>query len=122
MKNLLALAAVIEAATGLLLLVSPPLVVSLLFGTEITGAGIVVSRIAGISLIALGIACWPGNMARRLHAMLTYNTLVMLYLAYLGGIGMAGILLWPALAVHGGLSILLVRAWWNERRRSEART
>jgi len=52
MKTLLALAAVSEAATGLVLLVYPSIVVSLLFGSEITGAGIVMSRLAGISLIA----------------------------------------------------------------------
>jgi hypothetical protein len=27
-----------------------------------------------------------------------------------------GILLWPAVWVHLGLSVLLVRAWWNERK------
>lgn len=123
MKKLLALAAVSEAATGLVLLVHPPIVASLLFGTEITGAGIVMSRIAGISLIALGIACWPGNMAHRaLYGMLTYSTLAMLYLAYLGVIGGVGILLWSAVAVHAGLSILLVRAWWKEQPDKKTKT
>jgi len=65
MKKLPALAAVGEAATGLVLLVYPPIVVWLLFGTEIAGAGIVISRFAGISLIALGVACWPGHDADR---------------------------------------------------------
>ena len=117
MKTLLALAAVSEAATGLVLLLYPSIVVSLLFGSELTGAGIVMSRLAGISLIALGIACWPGNMAyRALYGMVTFSTLAMLYLAYVGLIGVVGILLWPAVAVHGGLSILLVRAWRKEQK------
>jgi hypothetical protein len=123
MKKLLALAAVSETASGLVLLVYPPIVVHLLFGAETTGAGIIMSRLAGISLIALGIACWPGNMAHRaLYGMLTYSMLAMLYLAYVGVIGAAGILLWPAVAVHAGLSILLGRAWRKEQRPPAART
>jgi hypothetical protein len=73
MKKLLAIAAVGEAGTGLVLLVYPPIVVRLLFAAEIAGAGVVMSRIAGISLIALGIACWPGRGANwALCGMLTY--------------------------------------------------
>jgi hypothetical protein len=123
MKKLLIFAAVSEAATGPVLLWYPPIVISLLFGAEITGAGIVMSRLAGISLIALGIACWPSNMSRRaLYGMLTFSTLAMMYLAYIGVIGGVGILLWPAVAVHAGLSILLVRAWWKEKSPPAART
>jgi hypothetical protein len=64
MKKLLAIAAVGEAGIGLVLLVYPPVVVRLLFAAEIAGAGVVMSRIAGISLIALGMACWPGRRAK----------------------------------------------------------
>ncbi len=116
MKKLLALAAVSEATVGLVLLVNPPIVVRLLFGAEITGAGIVLSRIAGINLIALGIACWPSDKPQRaLYGMLSYSTLAMLYLAYVGFNGVVGILLWPAVAVHAGLSILLIRGWRKEQ-------
>jgi hypothetical protein len=112
MKKLLALAALGEAATGLVLLVYPPIVVSLLFGAEITGAGIVMSRIAGISLIALGIACWPGTP---LLGMLTYSAAVTLYLGYLGFAGsLSGILLWPAVVLHMILTALL--AWASTKR------
>ncbi len=68
MKTLLALAAVGEAATGLVLLAYPPIAVRLLFGAEIAGAGVVMSRFAGISLIALGLACWPGGEATGIPA------------------------------------------------------
>ena len=123
MKKLLALAAVSEAATGLVLLVFPPIVVTLLFGDEITGAGIIMSRLAGICLIAFGVACWPGgNMLRAFSGMLTFGLLAMLYLAYVGVNGGGGTLLWTAVAVHAALSILLVRAWWKEQRPQEART
>jgi hypothetical protein len=44
--------------------------------------------------------------------MLTYSTVVMLYLAYLGfADGLTGVFLWPAVALHVVLSILLGRAW-----------
>ncbi len=116
MKRLLALAAVGEAATGLILLVYPPIVVRLLFGADIAGAGVVMSRITGIGLIGLGIACWPsrdirGSAARALCGMLTYSSLATLYLAYLGiGGEWVGRLLWPAVAAHAVLTILLARA------------
>lgn len=117
MKKLLALAAMGEVAAGLLLLGYPSLVVKLLFGSEIPGAGIFLSRTLGISLIALGIACWPGDNPRSaFYGLLTYSTLVMLYFAYVGAIGAGGILLWPAIAFHAGLSIFLVLAWRKHQR------
>ena len=108
MKRVLIVAAVGEAATGLALLIVPSLVGQLLLGEELTGVAIPVARVAGIALIALGIACWPGSP---LVGMLTYSALVTLYLAYLGfADGLTGILLWPAVALHLVLSILLGRA------------
>ena len=117
MKKLLILAAASEALTGLFLLVYPPVVIRVLFDAEIAGAGVLMSRIAGISLIALGVACWPGsNALRPFLGMLTFGLLAALYLVYVGINHGGGILLWPAVAAHAGLSILLVRAWWKEKR------
>jgi hypothetical protein len=112
MKILPAVAAACEAATGLVLLVYPPIVVRLLFGAEIIGAGEVMSRLAGSALIGLGVACWPSSSARQaLDGMLTYGTLAALYLAYVGVRGRGiGVLLWPAVVVHAILIILLLRA------------
>ena len=103
-------AAVAEVATGAALLIAPSLVGELLLGEELAGAAASVARVAGIALIALGIACWPGSS---LVGMLTYSTAVMLYLAYLGVVGgLTGVLLWPAVALHAVLSIFLARAWF----------
>ncbi len=115
------LAAVGEAGAGLILLIHPSIVVRLLFAAEIAGAGVVMSRIAGISLIALGIACWPVRAATwALCGMLTYSLLAMLYLIYLGlGGQWPGKLLWPAVAVHAVLTIVLARARFNERKTPE---
>ena len=108
MKKLLVLAAVAEAATGLALLVVPPLVGQLLFGAELTGVAIPLARVLGIALIALGVACWPGPPQ---VGMLTYSALVTLYLAYVGFAGVSvGRLLWPAFFVHFILTALLTWA------------
>ncbi len=118
MKKLLAVVALGEAATGALLFMSPAIVVGMLFGAEIQAAGIAMSRIAGISLIALGLACWPSNSpSRPLSGMLIYSALAMLYLAYLGIDGkFEGMLLWPAISVHFVLTILLAWAWLRDHK------
>ena len=49
--------------------------------------------------------------------MLCYGLLAALYLAYLGiHREWVGILLWPAVAVHAILTVLLVRAWFQDDR------
>ena len=105
MKSALASAAISEAATGLALLIVPSLVGQLLLGEQLSGVAVPVARVAGMALIALGIACWPG---RPLLGMLTYSASVTLYLAYLGAAGdLNGILLWPAVVLHATLTVLL---------------
>jgi hypothetical protein len=106
MKKALIFAATIEAATGLALLIVPSFVARLLLGEELTTVAVPVARVAGIALIALGIACWPGPP---LAGMLIYGALVALYLAYLGFLGaFTGVLLWPAVALHLILTMLLI--------------
>jgi hypothetical protein len=108
MKWVLTFAAVGEAVTGLALLIVPALVGRLLLGEELTGAAIPVARVAGIALIGLGVACWPGPP---LVGMLIYGAAAALYLAYLGFAGgFTGILLWPAVILHVILTVLLTRA------------
>ena len=122
MKKLLILAATGEALTGVILLAYPPIVIWLLFGEKITGAGVLMSRIAGICLIALGVACWPGSGTQRaFYGMVTYSTLAMLYLIYIGVRGeMVGVILWPAVVVHAILVVLLVGVRFKEQRASVA--
>jgi hypothetical protein len=115
MKKVLVVAAIAEAVTGLALMVMPSLLGRLLLGEELAGVAIPVARVAGIALIALGIACWPGPP---LIGMLIYSAAVTLYLAYLGFAGgFAGAFLWPAVALHAVLSILLGRAWFGAEAR-----
>ena len=108
MKRVLVFAAVGEAATGLALLIVPSLVGQLLLGAELTGIAVTVARVAGIALIGLGVACWPGPPR---VGMLTYGAAVALLLAYLGlAGGLTGILLWPAVILHLVLTALLIRS------------
>jgi hypothetical protein len=107
MKKVLIFAAVAEAATGLALLTVPALVGQLLLGEALTGIAVPAGRVAGMGLIGLGIACWPGPP---LLGMLSYSVLVTLYLAYLGfAAGLSGVLLWPAVALHAILTVLMAR-------------
>ena len=117
MKWVLIFAAVGEAATGLALLIVPSLVGRLLLGEELTGIAIPVARVAGIALIGLGLACWPGPPR---VGMLVYSAAVTLYLAYLGFAGgMNGILLWPAVVLHAILTALLARSSTSDKTTKE---
>ena len=77
---LFALTAAIEAATGLALIAAPDFAVGLLLGDELAGPCVPLGRLAGVALLALGVACWlarddRGAPPRRplLGAMLLYN-------------------------------------------------
>ena len=117
MNWLLGLAAVIEAVTGLALMIHPPLLSQLLLGETVSGAGMALGRVAGFALLSLGLACWPGPYAAganisALRGLFVYNLLATVYLAYLGfDGGSVGSLLWPAVVLHAALTLLLARAW-----------
>lgn len=113
----LAVAAAGEAAMGLALLVYPPIAIRLLFGAEVAGTAILISRFTGIALIGLGVASWPNGSARQtLHGMLTYGTLTALYLAYIGVGGQeVGVLMWPAVVLHVILVIFLFGARYGRK-------
>ena len=112
-----AFSAVVEIGTALLLLAAPALVVSWLLGVAADATVQVVSRCFGIALLALATACWPerGSAASAppaVRAMLIYNALIALLLAYLATVQqMGGPLLWPAVALHAVVGLLLVATW-----------
>ena len=104
-----------EAAAGLVVLAHPPIVVRLLLGSDIADAGIFMSRIAGIALIALGIACWPGGATCGLLGMAVHSVVTAGYMTAFGLTGgQTGILWWPALTAHGVLAILLTWALFKK--------
>ena len=122
MKKILTFAAVVEIGTGVVLMIDPAIVVALLLGVDVSGVGIALGRCFGVALLALGLACWPGGQGAGssssvFWAMLTYNALIALYLAFLGTIRhVGGLLLWPGVALHAAVALLLLWVWHRERR------
>ena len=124
MKNLLTVTAGIEAATGLALLGSSSLVVSLLFGGSLdTPAALVVAHVTGAALLSLGVACWLARNDEKsraaggvVTAMLMYNVAAVAVLAYAGiGLGLSGIGLWPAVVLHAALAAWCIACLRNKR-------
>jgi len=111
MKPLLKLTAIIEAATGLGLIAVPAIVVRLLLDAEMSGATIPLGRVAGVALLALGVACWLARddtqtrAARGLvSAMVLYNLGAVIILGSAGlGSQPVGIALWPAVILHAAM-------------------
>jgi hypothetical protein len=124
-KTLLIVTAAVEAATGLALLGSPLLAVSLLLGGSLdTSAALVVARMAGAALLSLGVVCWltridaQSRAARGLvAAMLLYNATAVAVLAYAGLVPrLSGLGLWPALVLHAAMAVWCVaclQGKWN---------
>jgi hypothetical protein len=114
MRKALVFAAVAEILTGLALLTVPSMVGWLLLGQELAGLDAALARVAGVALIGLGVACWPGPP---ILGMLIYCVSVALILAYLGMVeGMTGMMLWPAVVLHLILAAFLARAAVNRTR------
>jgi hypothetical protein len=115
-RTLLGFASILEAATGLALIVVPAFVVRLLLGGDLSAAGVGMARVGGFGLLSLAAACWPSVEARlvQLRAMLIYNLLTAFYVAcLLLKHGMTGRLLLPAALLHALLTLLLLRAWFT---------
>jgi hypothetical protein len=124
-RRILAFTVIVEIGTGLGLLLFPALVGALLVGGDLAGAGVVVARCLGMTLVALGLACWrgrqtAGNVAAAVRGMLLYNAAIALYLAYVGTADhLGGPLLWPAVVLHAVVAALLATMWRRERNTAE---
>jgi hypothetical protein len=117
---LLSIAAALEVATGIVLLVIPRSAGWLLLGADLAGAGIAVLRFTGIALLALGLGCAFGRhdsgRSASLAAMLAYNVLAAAYFVVLGiGGEFVGVLLWPVAIIHAVLAVLLARTWFGHQ-------
>ena len=112
-RKLLIVTALVETATGLILLVSPALVVAILLGASLDApAALVVARMAGAALLSLGGACWlvrsdPQRGAARalVAAMLLYNVGAVVILGDAGIRSLpVGVALWPTVVLHAAMT------------------
>jgi hypothetical protein len=111
-KSLLIVTALLEAATGIALLVAPSVIVELLLGAGLSSPqSLVLGRIAGAALVSIGVACWLARKADAvvtglIAGMLIYNVAVPILLIYAAiAVGMSGVALWPASILHAALAI-----------------
>jgi hypothetical protein len=122
-SSLFVITALLEAATGLALLVLPSIPLWLLLDVgEPTPETLLVGRVAGAALLAIGTNCWLARNERfgqggLLAGVLLYDVVAAVLLAYAGlFLKTIGIILWPAVAVHTALGGWCLRCLWNERR------
>ena len=103
-----------ETLVGVALALFPSLLTSLLFGSRLDApVGILVARVAGSALLAMGIACWLARdnsesraAAGLIMALLFYDAAVVVIFLYARlGAGLWGIGLWPAVVLHSGLGV-----------------
>jgi len=106
------------------LLAVPPLVASVLLGGAFDApAGLAMARVAGVALIALGVACWLARNDAQSHAargviiaMLFYNAGAVAVLAHAGlGLGLSGIGVWPVVLLHAALTAWCLACLWAKR-------
>jgi hypothetical protein len=122
MRKVLCFAAVLEIATSIGLIAVPAFVVPLLIQGDDSTLMLLVARVLGITLLALGLACWPerprteGTIAA-FRGMLSYNILIALFLVYVGAIlRLGGPLLWPSVALHAIVALWLIWSFGPFRR------
>jgi hypothetical protein len=118
-RTLIVFATVIEAITGLILISVPSLFGRVVLGVELPDVARGMTRLYGIALLAFTVASWPErdiakNAAPATRGLLVYNLFVAIYFCYWGLTHSAGLLLWPAVALHATLTVLLVRVELSE--------
>jgi len=108
-KKLFIATAIIEVGAGLSLLSVPAVAIWLLLGVRQPSLeALIVSRIGGAGLLAIGVACWLARGDRGSRAqhglswgMLIYNVSACAMLAYVGSmLPTIGVVLWPAVILH----------------------
>ena len=57
------------------------------WGVEIIGLGVIAARVAGIGMIGVAVACWPGKTPNQTsYGLFAYSTLILLYLGQVSSI------------------------------------
>ena len=109
--------AVGEGVTGLFLLLWPAVPMALLLGMdEAATEALFIARVAGAAIVAIAVTSGmargdAGGPALRavLAGLLIYDVAIAVLLAYAGmGLGLTGVLLWPAVVAHAALAVWCV--------------
>jgi len=110
-SRLYRLASTIELITGATLLLLPSVVMQQLFSSSASAAGEQLTRLYGLALIGLGIACWgsPCSPPGR-RGLLIYNCSAAVLLLILAGTDLSGgAAVWAGAALHVVLGLLMIR-------------
>jgi hypothetical protein len=111
-----------EAGTGLVSLTVPSTPLALLLGVkEPAPEMILMARLFGAALLAIGVACWLGrsdgfgpSQLGLMAGALAYDASVAALLAYAGSFStFVGIALWPAVGLHAALAVWCVVCLWG---------
>ena len=107
MKQFLTYTTIVESITGILLVVVPARIVSILFGIELSDqAGIIVAMIAGAAIFSMSLICWLLRdrdwASIAVQGLLVYNTSLTAILLYGNfSFGLQGWVLWSIIIFHG---------------------
>ena len=123
-RRLLAVAGVAELLGGLSFALFPSVTLPRLFGLKPDQTALMVGRVTGVALAAIGVACWgarrdPGSAAQgaTLAAIVVYNLGAGFLLTLFDATGRAkGVLIWIAAMVH----LALGGAFVGSGRRADA--
>ena len=124
LRLLLTISGVLEVLVGVLALISPAPVVSLLLGGPVDPIALVLARLFGAGVFALGLACLkarsevasPAGLAVGL-GITSYNVLAAVVIIWAAaGLSLGGMLLWAAGIGHVVLGALFVSALVGMRR------
>lgn len=122
MKRLLVTTAVIEAGAGAALIGFPSATVDVLLGPSPEALPpTAVVRLLGLALVVLGVLCWLASRdtqkpcARRMVVVMTvYNLAATVLLVAIGvSAPRAGVLLWPAVALHAAMGVWCSFCLWK---------
>jgi hypothetical protein len=124
LKLLLTISGSLEILAGLPALITPAPLVSLLLGSPPDSIGVVLARLFGAGVFALGLACLkarndigsPAGQAVSI-GITAYNVLAAVVLLWTAaGSGLGGLLLWGAGIVHAVFGVLFLSVLFGTRR------
>jgi hypothetical protein len=112
-KSVVMTAAWVEIVAGAAILAMLGTACRLLFATAPEGMSRPIGRLAGIALVALGVASLPfrsaGLQRRAVQGLVVYNMGATILLAWVAiATAFRGVLLWPAVILHAVIAAALI--------------